>query len=501
MSGSGRLDEDLQIGGIILPGNHARRLSPEEVEKLLSSDETVDFAEWDETLHPRDDRGRFISKDDLEQASSDPAKAAELRARVTDPEERAKLEAVIDDAGAEAATPGKDSRIPPVGSKITRTYKGGEYEVEVVDGGFRLTKDPLGISAGEKVYGSLTELAKEITGAKNINGVAWFGLGKKKVPGSKPTAGPVSGPTGKPAPKPKPIKKPKKGALEGAWPSKPQKLPEPDAAAVASLGFEASDDGWSSHEVNLRGPRAREALQVLLDNPTWKEDQAAQEAVLKAFDVRFGTHPGSAYKSKAAQAKDEYRAAQDRFSAVTAWAAMRAQGLDGAGNVMREKMGSNVNGFFKFQAPSRISISSTRRVMQDQDKPSQPFVSMGSRYKPPKHKSWTWGGATKDSTIVHEEGHRQHFRNVGFGKMMKLHAVKHDKGYGKSNAAFNWAGSIEKPVLKQAFQSGEISQYGSTHPLEFVAETWSRKCMGLPVSEDVMKIYRRLGGAELEGWK
>lgn len=69
---------------------------------------------FDESHHPRDDHGRFVSKEDLSQAASDPAKAAELRDRVTDPEQRKKLEAAIGEGG------GKPAEKPGQGAK-TRT--------------------------------------------------------------------------------------------------------------------------------------------------------------------------------------------------------------------------------------------------------------------------------------------------------------------------------------------------------------------------------------------
>lgn len=52
---------------------------------------------WDEKKHPRDDHGRFIEKHELEAAKKDPKKAAELRARVTKPAERKKLDAKLNE--------------------------------------------------------------------------------------------------------------------------------------------------------------------------------------------------------------------------------------------------------------------------------------------------------------------------------------------------------------------------------------------------------------------
>lgn len=58
-------------------------------------DDADTFADWDESKHPRDDKGRYVSRDAIHDAKSDPKKAAELRARVTKPEQRAKLDKAL----------------------------------------------------------------------------------------------------------------------------------------------------------------------------------------------------------------------------------------------------------------------------------------------------------------------------------------------------------------------------------------------------------------------
>lgn len=58
---------------------------------------------FDESKHPRDDHGRFVDAQHIAAAAKDPKKAAELRAKVTDPEQRAKLDAAIEDAGGDDA--------------------------------------------------------------------------------------------------------------------------------------------------------------------------------------------------------------------------------------------------------------------------------------------------------------------------------------------------------------------------------------------------------------
>lgn len=50
---------------------------------------------WASDSHPRDDHGRFVSKDAIADAKGDAKKAAKLRERVTDPEQRKKLDAAL----------------------------------------------------------------------------------------------------------------------------------------------------------------------------------------------------------------------------------------------------------------------------------------------------------------------------------------------------------------------------------------------------------------------
>ena len=64
----------------------------------------------------------------------------------------------------------KDSRLPPVGTVIKRTYKDREYEVTVLENGFEY--------ADEK-YRSLSKIAKEITGT-SWNGFLFFSLMNRK---------------------------------------------------------------------------------------------------------------------------------------------------------------------------------------------------------------------------------------------------------------------------------------------------------------------------------
>jgi hypothetical protein len=76
---------------------------------------------FDESEHPRDDHGRFVKGEDIEAAKSDPAKAQELRGRVTDPGQRAKLEKQLGGTEAADRTEGRGGDgIPEEGEDRTR---------------------------------------------------------------------------------------------------------------------------------------------------------------------------------------------------------------------------------------------------------------------------------------------------------------------------------------------------------------------------------------------
>lgn len=62
--------------------------------------------------------------------------------------------------------PDRDGRLPPVGTRLTRKYRGQQIEVEVLEDGFGYQ--------GRK-YRSLSAIAREVTGTR-WNGLLFFGL-------------------------------------------------------------------------------------------------------------------------------------------------------------------------------------------------------------------------------------------------------------------------------------------------------------------------------------
>jgi hypothetical protein len=61
----------------------------------------------------------------------------------------------------------RDPRLPAPGGVLTRTFKGKEYRVAVLDAGFRYDG---------KEWRSLTAIALHVTGYPAISGPAWFGV-------------------------------------------------------------------------------------------------------------------------------------------------------------------------------------------------------------------------------------------------------------------------------------------------------------------------------------
>ena len=86
-------------------------------------------------------------------------------------------------------------RLPAPGAVLSRSYKGEDYRVTVLDDGFRWEG---------KDFRSLTALARTITGYPAISGPAWFGLTEPKAapraPKRKGKAADTQAPAAGPAP-------------------------------------------------------------------------------------------------------------------------------------------------------------------------------------------------------------------------------------------------------------------------------------------------------------
>jgi hypothetical protein len=98
----------------------------------------------------------------------------------------AKKRGTTTEAPAKEVAPGKartpkspqerDPRLPKPGTVLQRTWHGKTYEVTVNESDF--------IFKG-RAYRSLSGLAREITGARSINGIAWFGLAERPAAKAK----------------------------------------------------------------------------------------------------------------------------------------------------------------------------------------------------------------------------------------------------------------------------------------------------------------------------
>ncbi len=93
-----------------------------------------------------------------------------------------------------------DPRLPKAPATITRTYKDKDHVVEVTAEGLKY---------GGKSYGSLSAIAKVITGREAINGFLWFGLAG--MPSTTEVTGPVKRTAAKKVPAKKPTPRKAKG--------------------------------------------------------------------------------------------------------------------------------------------------------------------------------------------------------------------------------------------------------------------------------------------------
>jgi Protein of unknown function (DUF2924) len=67
----------------------------------------------------------------------------------------------------------RDPRLPKAGTVVQRDWHGKTYEVRVNEHDFTFKGEP---------YRSLSALARKITGAASINGVAWWRLATRPAP-------------------------------------------------------------------------------------------------------------------------------------------------------------------------------------------------------------------------------------------------------------------------------------------------------------------------------
>lgn len=65
---------------------------------------------------------------------------------------------------------GRDPRLPAPGTVLQRPWHRKVYEITVGESDF---------ACGGKTFGSLSALARDVTGAKSINGFLWAGLIKR----------------------------------------------------------------------------------------------------------------------------------------------------------------------------------------------------------------------------------------------------------------------------------------------------------------------------------
>lgn len=361
---------------------------------------------------------------------------------------------------AVAKVGGRDPRLPPAGSTIKKTWRGMNIEVRVAENGFEWNG---------KQYKSLSRIAWELYGGKAVNGFLFFGLIGR----------------GGPSPGQETSKSP--GADRGDRPaSRGVGRASIDPESLARAGLIQKTPGEYVHKSGafiLKGPGATKVAREFCKFPNAMEDRPDGLRFLQAIGVGFVEHavlPGA-------------KAQKYMAGAVAAFATLRAMGMtEEVTASLRTPYQNDVLGWFEV-GRSEVTLSAKH--------PTKKIAELGKEHEPngpkPGTNPWVWADASVASTYIHEMGHMLHNRRAS-RKFESLSNSAHDS-YG--NGTFPWAESAEdSAVLKDGWKNGEISRYGSESALEFVAETFCRKVHGMKVSPALMNLYKKFGGAVLEGW-
>ena len=144
---------------------------------------------YDEEKHPRDDKGRYVSKDAIADAKGDPKAEAKLREKVTNPEQRKKLDAALSGETDLGRTKRGQSAHEAAGRRTTREEGRAKtaallsHLAKVGDLRAKLTADDLHdladhLQSGHPTVGDVRAMRKALAGAGQ--GLASFGGAKRK---------------------------------------------------------------------------------------------------------------------------------------------------------------------------------------------------------------------------------------------------------------------------------------------------------------------------------
>lgn len=257
-----------------------------------------------------------------------------------------------------SASDGRDPRLPPLGSTITREYRGRIYRViEQEDGTFYLhSVAPEGGHFRDlKAHGtfkSLSAAAREITGHRT-NGFKFFGL----LPGQGPTRRP---PTRRP-PTPAPTPAPEPPAPAPEPEPTPAPAPEPAAPAGPAYAVEGRESRIFEHGIRLTKATAEQRGEYFRSVGKAIEARADElaatmpglskgERVKVAFDELISEHGGPMRASDWSRALDgasrgDSKAVADRACQLTAqaWSKDGAERHGLAAMLRRDRVKVKVN--------------------------------------------------------------------------------------------------------------------------------------------------------------
>lgn len=511
------------------------------------------FAGFDESKHPRDDHGRFVSGSAIQDAAFDPAKADELRSKVTNPEERKKLEAALanpgsmDSAAAEERKPkrGRPSteqrreQLIQASARAIKTTAGLKPEqiVEAHDATGLQPKHTRSAIEGleyhfadkfavSRYYDNPTPenasklahaLRESVKGQRDEGGNVTL----PKIPGKEEFAAKTAhvdtinhianviedpvrhGPTTF-----RPLAKQRKRALE---------------VAEKHKGFDAEIKDDDKYETLIeRHQKSRDVVRELMMDagydfggyePIVDEMQGHQQMAHLGFDkpnpTKARLHTKQAQSIASAMLRAKKMGLLDKVADSTTERAYGGSSDIKANGGKPPRFNNNQTRFQKSgyslnEAAAFYSVIDHEIVMRPDPRdanPEKPAAHSDKEYSD-SYARRVMGGinygeeafleatGSLEATTLHEFGHAMH----GAHNPGKFAGIYTSNGYQRGDQPpYNGFATSDANLVKGVSVT-MLSRYGRYNPHELIAETYTRMALGQPVDQRVMQMYKKYGG-------
>jgi hypothetical protein len=202
---------------------------------------------------------------------------------------------------------------------------------------------------------------------------------------------------------------------------------------------------------------AKQLAAVVQQGPAAKYEQAAQALGVKSADYAqrediAGIVNGAlaALADKGLALPDHIRVDEERF---LQWEKLLGESLQ--------------------DAPAAFTASRASRETYLFLRPSDAYWLDAAGEAARQYAKQRWSTGRPDHAVIHEMGHLAHYRH----------------------APASYANLLQvKFTAEQAATASKVGFYAATEPREFVAETFVLLTVGAKIDEDVLKLYRLLGG-------